>query len=228
MHGVVYVVYIVRARIKSIHVYNDNNTANCCLYTLNTTRIYTISYIRIHIIYTLYYTYIYIYIYRSYLYDSERGGYKGPRREELGLEFLVEHYTWKRLPTAIFAAMGGREVCKVRRAEVLALKETAEKGTEKGAAGGTEKGTDNEGGVDSIGGKRGIGQGGEGGEGGGGKRARFDSGLGLSGTSDSSSVNKSLLFKPLPLLRPAPLVRPVRKVITGATWVMLPSSTTTS
>ena len=118
--------------------------------------------------------------------------------------------------------MGGREVCKARRAEVLALKETAEKGMEKGASGGTEKGADN--GVSAANGsigKRGIGQGdGEGG--GGGKRARFDSGLGL-----STGVSK-VLFKPLPLLRPAPVVRPVRRVITGATWVMLPSSTATS
>lgn len=56
------------------------------------------------------------------MYDPERG-YRGPAsREALGLEFLVEHYPWRRLPRSVFDSLGGRDVAKTRRAELLAQK----------------------------------------------------------------------------------------------------------
>ena len=61
------------------------------------------------------------------LYDPERG-YKGENREELGLEFLVDHYTWKQLPHAVFELYGGRHnaVVKGKRAAILEQKAAIE------------------------------------------------------------------------------------------------------
>lgn len=46
------------------------------------------------------------------LFDPERG-FKGGRRE--GLEFIVEHYPWKRLPAEVFTSLGGKESAKSLR-----------------------------------------------------------------------------------------------------------------
>jgi hypothetical protein len=59
------------------------------------------------------------------LYDPDRG-YRGPR-EEYGMEFIVEHYTWRRLPKSVFDIIGGRDVAKTRRAELAAAKAAAER-----------------------------------------------------------------------------------------------------
>lgn len=64
---------------------------------------------------------------RTLLYDPERG-YKGENREELGLEFLVDHYTWKQLPHAVFELYGGRQnaIVKGKRAAILEQKAAIE------------------------------------------------------------------------------------------------------
>ena len=66
------------------------------------------------------------------MYDRERG-YKGENREELGLEFIVDHYTWKRLPHAVFDlyGSGGRTnpAAKEKRAVILEQKASIENQT---------------------------------------------------------------------------------------------------
>lgn len=61
------------------------------------------------------------------MYDPERG-YKGGKREELGLEFLVDHYAWKQLPNAVFELYGGRNnaIVKEKRAAILEQKASLE------------------------------------------------------------------------------------------------------
>jgi hypothetical protein len=49
---------------------------------------------------------------REALLDPERG-YKGARVE--GLDFYIEHMTWKRLPKAVFQSLGGFESAKLLR-----------------------------------------------------------------------------------------------------------------
>ena len=50
---------------------------------------------------------------------DEQWGYRGARKE--GLDFFVEHMTWKRLPQSVYDSMGGREAAKAKRIEVLGI-----------------------------------------------------------------------------------------------------------
>lgn len=52
---------------------------------------------------------------RDYLLDPEKG-YKGPKHD--GLDFSVEHFSWKRLPPEVFAPIGGKEAAKQLRAKL--------------------------------------------------------------------------------------------------------------
>eukprot|EP01035_Chromulina_nebulosa_P021743 gene21743-28138_t len=49
------------------------------------------------------------------LYDPEKG-FKSSTKE--GLEFFIEHYTWKRLPPEVFEPWGGKDFAKAKRHEL--------------------------------------------------------------------------------------------------------------
>ena len=61
-----------------------------------------------------YFIYLLLFFNREALLDPERG-YKGNRVD--GLDFYIEHMTWKRLPKDVFKPLGGFDAAKVLRQE---------------------------------------------------------------------------------------------------------------
>jgi hypothetical protein len=156
---------------------------------------------------------------RSYLYDPDRGGWRGENRAELRLEFLVEHYTWKKLPRVVFDIYGGFEAAKVKRARVLEQKavelskaaQMAEKGTSSLATTVDERTAQDE----------------EAGK----KRPRSESvdGVGAAGDSNVNNPSSSMALprlnrQPLPVLKKPTRPTSVAPLIASVSWVMLPGT----
>jgi hypothetical protein len=57
----------------------------------------------------------FLFLFRESLLDTDRG-YKGERVE--GLDFFVEHLSWKKLPKEVFEVYGGFDAAKVLREEL--------------------------------------------------------------------------------------------------------------
>lgn len=136
---------------------------------------------------------------------------------EKGLEFLVEHYTWKKLPRIVFDIYGGFNAAKAKRVKILEQKalelSKAAQAVEKGAVltvGTTEEEKTNH--EEETGKKR--------------PRSESVDGAGESnaGIANATAILARLSRQPLPVLKKPTRPTSTAPLIASVSWVMLPGT----